>query len=574
MFRRLLRNFKGRFSLLGRSGKRYQDINPEDIFIDSTNLPGFEGHRLEGRIEKPMGKETFLIMKIIMALVVLALISKLWILGIHQGSIYAGISENNRLEQTLVFANRGVIYDRNMRELATNAVKEGGQTFAKRLYAPLQGLSHVVGYLKYPLSDKAGFFYEEKYRGRDGVERVYDDSLSGENGLKLKETDVFGEVISESVVRKAVDGNPVVLSVDAGLTGVLYQGIAELAEERGFVGGAGVLMDVRSGEVIIMTSYPEYDQNMLTEGAQQTVINSLLNSPSKPFLNRAIGGLYTPGSILKPAVALAALHEGLISPTKQILSTGSITVPNPYDPSKPSVFRDWKAHGWTDLREALAVSSDTYFYSIGGGFGDQKGLGITLLDRYFQEFALTDRTGIELLGEVEGVIPTPEWKKEKFDGDLWRLGDTYITAIGQYGTQMTPLNAARFTSAIANGGKILKPSLLLGGHREPVEKVGKFREGDWKVVREGMRDAVSYGTAVGLNVPYVKAAAKTGTAEVGSSKSYVHSWSVGFFPYDNPKYAWAVVMERGPSTNTLGATSVVRRLFDWMAVNTPEYFHN
>ena len=563
MFKKFFRKIKKR---------QYQDINPEDIFIDSTNLPGFEEHRFEGRMEKPMGWETFFILKIVLSMIILALVSKLWVLGIKQGSTYAQISENNRLEQTLIFANRGVIYDRGMQELATNAIKEGESNFARRLYLPIKGIAHVVGYLKYPLSDQMGFYYEENYRGRDGVERAYDALLKGANGLKLKETNVFGEVISESVIKRPQDGNPIILSIDARLTEVLFEAIESLAKDRGFVGGAAVLMDVWTGEVLALTSFPEYDQNILTAGADREVISFLINDSSKYFLNRAIGGLYTPGSILKPIVALAALNEKLISPAKQILSTGSITVPNPYDPSKPSVFKDWKAHGWTDMRESLAVSSDTYFYSIGGGYGDQKGLGITLLDKYFQLFGLTEKTGVELLGEVEGVIPTPDWKKQKFNGDLWRLGDTYITAIGQYGTQITPLNAARFVSAIANGGELLTPSLLLGGNPGQVKRVIELSDEDWRIVREGMRASVTYGTSVGLNVPFVPAAAKTGTAEVGSAKRYVHSWSVGFFPFETPRYAWAIVMEKGPSSNGAGATSVVRRLFDWMAINTPEYF--
>ena len=552
--------------------RQYQDINPEDIFIDSTNLPGFEEHRLEGRIEKPMGRETFFILKIVVAVIMLALVSKLWVLGIKQGSIYTQISENNRLEQTLIFANRGVIYDRDMRELATNAVKEGDNNFTNRLYLPIRGIAHVVGYLKYPLSDRMGVYYEENYRGRDGVERAYDTLLRGVNGLKLRETNVFGEITSESVIKRPKDGNPIILSIDARLAEVLYEAIESLAKDRDFVGGAAAFMDVRTGEILALTSFPEYDPNTLTAGVDQKAISFLIHNPSKPFLNRAIGGLYTPGSILKPIIALAALNEKLISPTKQILSTGSITVSNPYDPSKPSVFKDWKAHGWTDMKEALAVSSDTYFYSVGGGFGDQKGLGITLLNKYFRLFGLAEKTRVELLGEVEGVIPSPEWKKQKFNGDLWRLGDTYITAIGQYGTQITPLNAARFTAAIANGGNVLTPSLLLGGNPEPIERIVEFDEEDWKIVREGMREGVTYGTSVSLNVPYVKVAAKTGTAEVGSAKRYVHSWSVGFFPFENPKYAWAIVMEKGPSSTSSGATSVIRTLLDWMAVNTREYF--
>lgn len=572
MLKRLIRKIKKTFNPAHRAGLKYQDINPEDIFLDSTNLPGFQEYRFEGRMEKPMVEQTFLIVKIILLLIVLTMVSKLWSLGIKQGQTYAQISDNNRLEQTLIFANRGLILDRNMRELATNAVKEEGNDFAKRVYAPINGLAHTVGYIKYPLSDKTGFYYEENYRGRDGVERSFDDFLKGQNGLKLKETDVYGEVTSESVMRAPVDGEPLVLSVDSRLSEVLYLAMESLAKDKGFVGGAAVLMDVSTGEIIAMTSYPEYDQNMLTSGSDPVRINLLLNSSSKPFLNRAIGGLYTPGSIVKPIIALAALNEKIISPDKQILSTGSIKVENPYDKTKPSIFKDWKAHGWTDMRRAIAVSSDTYFYSVGGGFGDQEGLGIATLDKYFRAFGLTEKTGIDLLGEVEGVIPTPEWKKEKFGGDTWRLGDTYITSIGQYGTQITPINAARYIALIANKGKLLTPSLLLGGSKDQVLNTIKLNDEDWRVVHEGMRDAVKYGTSVGLNVPYVEAAGKTGTAEVGSAKLYVHSWSVGFFPYANPRYAWATVMEKGPSSNTLGATSVMRKLFDWMAQNTPEYF--
>jgi penicillin-binding protein 2 len=566
MYRQFIR------SLRKRLGRKYGDINPEDIFIDSTNLPGFEEHRFEGRIERPVRPETFFVLKVVLALIIIALISKLWVLGIKQGSLYAQISENNRLEQTLIFANRGLIFDRNMNELATNIVKEEESGFAGRLYSTMQGLSHAVGYVKYPLSDRSGIYYEEYYRGRDGVERAYNDLVQGENGLKLRETDVLGRVTSESVVKKPKDGNSLILSIDATLTEVFYEAMESLVKSAGFIGGGAVLMDVKTGEIIALTNFPEYDQNTLTSGADQNTINLLINSPSKPFLNRAIGGLYTPGSILKPIIAVAALNEEIISPTKEILSTGSITVPNPYDSSKPSVFKDWKAHGWTDMREAIALSSDTYFYSIGGGFEDQRGLGINTLDKYFQLFGLTEKTGVELLGEVRGVIPTPQWKKEKFDGDIWRLGDTYITAIGQYGTQITPITAARFTAAIANGGKLLTPSLLLGGKTEPVERSIEFNDEDWKVVRDGMRDGVRYGTSVGLNVPYVEAAAKTGTAELGSANLYINSWSVGFFPFDSPKYAWAVVMEKGPSSNITGATSIVRQALDWMAVNAPEYF--
>lgn len=574
MHRHFIKKLKKGIKLSPRLSRKYEDINPEDIFLDSANLPGFDEHSLEGRIEKPMGRGTFLGLKIVLALIVVGLLSKLWILGVKDGEAYAQISENNRLEQTLIFANRGVITDRNGVELATNEIKSVESDFAGRLYAPIAGLSHAVGYVKYPMKDKAGFYYEREYKPRDGAERAYDDVLKGKNGSKLVETDVEGKVTSESTIEKPVDGETLALSIDAKVTEVLYNSLADLASRQRFIGGAGVIMDVRTGEILALTSYPQYDQNEMTKGIDQKTFSYLINSSGKPFLNRAVGGLYTPGSILKPIIALAALNEKIIAPNKEILSTGSITVPNPYDPSKPSIFRDWKAHGYTAMREALAVSSDTYFYSIGGGFGGQKGLGIGLIDKYLNDFMVDEPTGIELLGEVGGIIPNPAWKSEKFDGDIWRLGDTFITAIGQFGTQVTPISAARFTAAVANKGKILKPSLIRGGVENPIIKELEFSDADWKVVHEGMREGVTYGTSVGLNVPYVEAAAKTGTAEVGAAKAYVHSWSVGFFPYDNPRYAWAVIMERGPANNNIGATSIMRQVFDWMSVNSPQYFEN
>lgn len=556
----------------GRVGRKYEDINPEDIFLDSTNLPGFEHNALEGRIEKPMSHETFSFFRLVLGVIVLALIGKLGFLSIVDGATYTKISENNRLEQTLIFANRGAILDRNGVELATNSIKEDSLSFAGRHYASLEGLAHVVGYIKYPLKDKSGVYYDESYRAKDGVELMFDSVLKGANGLKLKETDVSGHVTSESVVDQPVEGVTITLSVDAYLTQQLYKGIKALAESSHFTGGAAVIMDVNTGEILAMTSYPEYDQNALTYGIDQKTFNTLIKGSGTPFLNRAVGGLYTPGSIVKPVIALGALNEKLISPSKEIFSSGQISVPNPYDPSKPSIFKDWKAHGYTAMKEALAVSSDTYFYSIGGGYGDQKGLGISLIDKYLSEFGVEEKTGVNLMGEVSGVIPTPEWKAEKFDGDPWRLGDTYITSIGQFGTQVTPLNAARIMATLANKGKLLKPSVILGGDPHPVVGTVTFNEADWQVVRAGMRESVTYGTSVGLNVPYVTAAAKTGTAETGSSKSYVHSWSAGFFPYENPRYAWALVMEKGPATNTVGATSVMRQVFDWMNLYAPQYF--
>ncbi len=555
-------------------GRKYRDIDPEDIFLDSTNLPGFDEHSFEGRIERPIEDQTFLFLKIIFISVVVLLGARLWNLQISEGEAYTKISENNRLNHTLIFSNRGVIVDRNGVELATNAIKGEGDDFPSRVYGPLRGLAHVVGYIKYPQKDAKGFYYDEEYKGQAGVERVYDDLLSGTNGLKLTETDALGKITSESVIQKPIDGETLHLSLDAKLTDALYTTMEAFAKERGYTGGGGVIMDVRTGEILALTSYPEYDPNVITSGEDKEKLRKLFNDPSTPFLDRVTSGLYTPGSIVKPIVALGALNENLISPEKSILSTGALTLPNPYDPKKPSVFKDWKAHGWVDMRRAIAVSSDVYFYVIGGGFEDQKGLGISKIDQYFKMFGMEESTGIDLPEEKSGVIATPEWKMKNFNDD-WRLGDTYITAIGQYGTQVTALEVVRWVSAIANGGKLLVPSVRQGGVPEDkrIFRQINLPAKDWQIIREGMHQGVGTGgTASGLNIPNVSIAAKTGTAELGVSKELVNSWSTGFFPYENPHYAFTILMEKGSRYNTVGATGVMRQLLDWMTLYSPNYF--
>jgi len=184
-------------------------------------------------------------------------------------------------------------------------------------------------------------------------------------------------------------------------------------------------------------------------------------------------------------------------------------------------------------------------------------------------FGMDEKTGVDLPGEINGLIPTPEWKEKTFDGDIWRLGDTYITSIGQYGFQVTPIEMVRALASLVNGGKLLKPTILKGGEIQSAEPLN-FSMEDLAVVKEGMHQAVERGTASGLNVDYVEIGAKTGTAEIG--KIYLNSWVMGFFPYENPKYAFIVLMERGPRSNSVGGVSVMRQLLDWMYWNKSEYF--
>ncbi|HEX5774818.1 MAG TPA: penicillin-binding transpeptidase domain-containing protein, partial [Candidatus Paceibacterota bacterium] len=335
--------------------------------------------------------------------------------------------------------------------------------------------------------------------------------------------------------------------------------------------GSAVLMDVETGEIHALVSYPEYDSNVLSSGGPTHVIEGYQTSRRQPYLDRAVSGLYTPGSIVKPMEAAGALSDGLIDPAKTIFSSGSISIPNPYDPSKPTIFKDWKALGAMDMRHAIAHSSDVYFYTIGGGFGDQRGMGIARLNHWYETFGFTSPTGIELAGEATGFVPTPAWKEKTYN-EPWRIGNTYHTAIGQYAMQITPMEAVRAVAAIANGGKLVRPTVLKDAPLEGQSiQVSPYA---LQVAREGMRLGVTEGTSVGLNdlSSFVRIASKTGTAQLGANNEYYNMWAVGFFPYEKPKYAYVVVMEKGPAGTATGGIYVMHQALSELHRTAPEYF--
>ena len=509
--------------------RRYKDqeINPDEIFLDASNLPDFNTQQFEGVLERPISRRALTLLGLGFLAITLIYLWRIGDLQLAQGKVFLVRSENNRLKHIPVFAARGVVYDRNGEILAWNEPGEE-EKFPSRVYADISGVGHVLGYVKSPQTDSNGFYYEEEFKGIDGVELSYNNLLNGENGIKIIETDALSNIISENVLSPPRDGKDLTLTVDAKVSKKLYDSIEELSSERGFEGGAGVIIDVRNGGILALSSFPEYSPQILTDGDNSSVIARYSSDSRKPFLNKIVSGLYTPGSIFKPFVAMGALAEGVITPTDKILSTGSISIQNPYFPDLKTVFVDWKAHGWVNLTEAIAVSSNVYFYEIGGGFEGQKGLGIKNIEKYARLFGLSEVTGIDIFGEVEGVIPNPKWKAENFEGDQWRVGDTYNTAIGQYGVQVTPLQMVRGIAAIANNGILVTPHVLFGIKTKKTKI--KLSKDYFTEVQKGMRLAVTYGTGKGLNVASVNIAAKTGTAQIGTAKTKVNSWVVGFCP--------------------------------------------
>ena len=552
--------------------KKYKnEIDPNEIFLDSSNLPQFDTQQFEGQIEKTIKKKTIFLVGFFFFFIISIFLFKLFSLQIIEGKNFLVLGENNRLKHSVIFSERGIIYDRNGVELVWNEVGDNLEEHAKRKYIDKKGSAHILGYVGYPLKDKTGNYYEVKTIGKDGVEKEFDNKLKGENGTKIVEMNALMKVKSELTIKLPKNGENLYLSIDSNLQDFFYKSIEKLANRVGFQGGSAILMDIDNGEILMMTSFPEYSSDILTNSSDKKDISKYIADKRHPFLNRAVSGLYTPGSIVKPIMALAALNENVISPEKEILSTGSISLPNPYHPEKKSVFKDWKAHGWVDMRRALAVSSDVYFYEIGGGYQNQIGLGISKINEYMGMFGFGKLTNISLFEESEGVIPNPDWKKMFFDGEEWNIGDTYHTSIGQYGFLVTPIQVVRATSALANDGILFNPVLIKGAtDYDSVLKIPIDKE-KFKIIKEGMRDSVKEGTAQGLNVPYLNIAAKTGTAELGVYKKYVNSWVIGFFPYEKPKYAFAVIMEHGPKENTLGGVYVMRQFFDWAHSNDSDY---
>lgn len=439
-----------------------------------------------------------------------------------------------------------------------------------RHYVDEKGFSHLLGYVGYSDDAKETIFSPELKIGKAGIEKYFNEILTGKKGTRLAEVDAHGKIISQNLQENPQAGATIMLTVDAELQSQLYNSIAEVVQERGFQGGAGVFLDIKNGEVLALTSYPEFDANAISRGLAFEDFQALLRDPRAPFFPRALEGVYPPGSIFKPIVALAGLQEGVITPEKEIFSPGRIIVPNPFNPSNPTVFLDWKAHGWVNMKQALAVSSNVYFYSLGGGYGDQKGLGAARLKVYAELFGFGTPvfTGIK---EAHGAVP--DISKD----NSWRIGDTYNFSIGQGGLQVTPVQIARYVATLASDG-IFPNMHLRRGENEHIsiasanivskERIPISQE-YFSIVKEGMRKAVEEGTARAASGLGMKVAGKTGTAEIGNGR--VHSWFIGFFPYENPKVAFAVVLENGSEKNLIGAPFATRRVLEWISQERPEY---
>ncbi len=411
--------------------------------------------------------------------------------------------------------------------------------------------------------------------GKTGVELTYESVLRGSPGYRQVEIDAAGQEIR---TLRSVEPQPagnLVLSLDLDL----QRKVTELLQAAMGAGGsrnaAAIVMDIHTGEILSMVSLPSYDNNILTDPADQERLPALLNDPAKPMVNHAIAEVYPPGSTFKQVTGTAALQEGVATPATTIFSGGSITIPNEWG-GEPQVMMDWKYHGWMNFYQGLAWSSDVYFYYLAGGFEDFQGLGATRLARYAREYGFGSPTGIDLPGEAAGLVPDPEWKEQALDGEVWTLGDTYNFGIGQGYLAVTPLQLLRVIAAIANGGDVLVPHVvreIVDGDGNTLQVIERqvanklpISQENLAVMREALGQAADYGPAKTGASSLVTIGAKTGTAEFGQqlpdgTYTTSHAWYTAYAPFDEPEIALVVFLEKG-----IGATHsgpVAKQILDY-----------
>ena len=568
----------------------------------------------------------------IQLLLLLVIVARLFYLQVYEADKYRTMSEENRISSRILVPPRGVIYDRNGVPLAdnkqnfqamlvaeqTNSVDKTISQFKKlmplsdkeearvrrdlkryRRFVPIKlkeglnweevskillatremsgvvvddGLSrsypfgkqtaHVLGYVAAvseddlkkdsdPLLETPGFKI-----GKIGLEKRYEKTLRGKGGNLKLEVNAVGRIMKEIEREDGESGKPLYLTLDSRLQQKAYELFGEQS-------GAAVLMDVNSGEILTFISMPSYDSNDFVQGVSQDLYNVLLYDEKQPLINKAIAGRYSPGSTFKMMVALAALDAGVITKDTRVGCSGKINFGN-------HLFHCWKkpGHGALNVVEALQHSCDVFFYEVAHR------VGIDKIAAMARRFGLGSQTALKFDDEKAGVIPDKAWKLANL-GESWQGGETLIAGIGQGYVLTTPIQLAVMTARIANGGKMVEPSLT----KVSPKKIAKYKDMGinpvhMALIKEGMCSVVNRpgGTALMSAFDYKgkKMCGKTGTTQVKRItmkerqtgivrqedtpwKYRNHALFVGYAPHDNPKYAVAVLVEHGGGGSSVAA---------------------
>jgi len=495
------------------------------------------------------------------------------------------------------------------------------ETEAVRSYPTGSLTADVIGFLGPITAENEDYYTNLGFvAGRDkvgfaGVEYSLDEILLGTNGKRVVEVDAAGKETKD--VEPPVDpipGNSVNLTIDTRLQAAA---LTALTDEMNFwntwlnriqsQNGVVIAMNPKTGEILAMVSYPSYENNRMERFIPAYYYNQLSQDPLKPLLNHAVSAQHPPGSVYKMVAAVGALNEAVITPDKEIPCPGTITVIQKYSENDPGTQREYvsydrNGHGMCSFVKGVALSDDVYFYKIGGGFENdvtEGGLGVWRAKEYAEALGYGRLTGIELPGEVEGLVPDPDWKRIN-KTENWSTGDTYITTIGQGYVLATPLQVLQSFAILANNGKYMQPTIV----KEVLDSEGNVIQefepklvwditkdplidildennnptGQKKVVepwviekaKEGMRQVVEVGTAAEIFKDFeIPSAGKTGTAEycddVAQAKNLcqpeawpAHAWYVGYAPYDDPEIAVVAFVYNGGEGASVAAPIVLR----------------
>ncbi|MCC7353548.1 MAG: penicillin-binding protein 2 [Anaerolineae bacterium] len=440
--------------------------------------------------------------------------------------------------------------------------------------------AHLIGYTGPIPAEEVSSYQAQGYGpldqvGRIGLELSYEEELRGTKGRKHSIVNANGrEVRTVGQPIPAIPGRNLVLSLDLELQRAMEQALSQGMVTAKSKAGVAIAMDPRNGDILGMVSLPAYDNNLFAKSISPSQYNALVTDPLFPLFNRAVGGVYPPGSTFKIIPAAAGLQEGVITKRTLINDPGIIWLPNqfyPNDPKQAQPFVCWiwkyqRGHGMLNVVGALAQSCDVFFYQVGGGYQAVRGLGEQTLAEYTREFGLGELTSIDLPGESRGLVPDPKWKRLQY-AENWVTGDTYNMSIGQGYVLATPLQILNALAAVANGGYLYQPRLVSRLTNEDGQVVHSYaprliREipvtaDSLAIVREGLFGAVNwdYGTANGARLPDVAVAGKTGTAEYPGKRDEkgnlpTHAWFIAFAPYEEPEIAVVVFLEGGGEGST------------------------
>lgn len=612
--------------------RRKKEIEPQEVFLDKLATKKEEELGMsEKKFEVPLSKKIISGVFLFFIILITGVFGKTFQFQILEKDEFLALAQENRFISGSIKAERGVMYDSEGKQLVfnnpsfdlvlnkellpenkkTEIINQVGQILdmdissvlnaegkyflikenldhqtliileaniqklegfqitknSTRYYEDGLSFSHIIGYL--------GKISSNDYVGKEGLESIYENVLRTNLGETQTERDAQGNLISKKIISLPQSGNSLVLWLNSDLQKKIEEELKNTLERIGAKKAIGIAVNPKNGGVLALVNIPSYDNNLFSKEANQDDLAQLLKDPNNPLFDRAISGLYPTGSTIKPLLASAALQENIISSEKSINCEGGISVPHKYDPGIIYRYNDWSVHGITDMRKAIAESCNTYFYTIGGGYKSQPGLGPTKIKKYLELFGWGKATGIDLGGESDGFIPSPDWKKEK-KGEDWWDGDTYNLSIGQGGILITPLQVVMSFVALANNGTLFKPHLvkeIINSKKEVVQTIDPeiirkdfIDPENLRVAKEGMRRAVTgqgapKASSVILNSLPVAAAAKTGTAETPYKEKY-HNWVTVFAPYDDPQIVLTIMIENVPGVQA-AALPTAKNILQW-----------